>query len=136
MRADTHTAIPAEKNDVLGYAEFRLNGWGYWLRAIAAPGPRHVSKSNFVVVPSGVTEYDDPEAEVIEKITAGMMNNPRQYVQYLVLLCHYVQRVEGARDGAAVIRHHHPELRMNKDKYMVELEKARAYIAGVLSVGG
>lgn len=138
MLQQINTLNEIKLDDCEAYADYRLTGWGCWMRAIVYPGPRRVTHEPYAIVQSSVTEYDDPEAEEIEAITASMMNSRKHHLQYLVLVCHYVGRyqnatVESYRDGVDVLRRYHPEFKVTKSRYDQELRSGRAFIAGILA---
>lgn len=117
--------VEAQVSDDVQEAKRRLDAWGNWLRAATVRQLGFPNHAAFASVPSGITEYDDPEAEEIERILAEMMTmSQRRVDQYRALVqAYYFQ--SSTRKGADAMRVTHAQ-------YRDALNAGENYVAVVL----
>ena len=76
------------QHDEMAEVRSRLMAWGEWLRATSICNLNYPCKSTFVVTPGGRdADYDNPEAEEIERIMLDIKN--RHPMIYAALLQDY-----------------------------------------------
>lgn len=124
QQINTLPAEPAASDDVKK-AQRRLDAWGNWLRAATVSQLGFPNHAAFARMPSGITDYDDAEAEEIERILAEMMSmSPRRVHQYRALIQSYYFQ-SSTRLGAT-------KMHVDVNYYRKMLDGGENYVAVIL----